>query len=114
MKIVLIILFLSLSACVFAAGPQSPAEQEDVYRKDRAPVGRRELPILVNKLTGKVEYYWSEETKMWVEAGKRQAELQKQYDDRDKIRDERSFKQTQEEMNRLHDESFKEIVGQDY
>ena len=102
-------IFMPLNAS-FGEAPDAKTAQtinESDYIKDTAPVGRGELPVLVNKDTKKVEYFRDEDTEEWMAADKSKIDLQKQYDDRNKIRMDRGFKESQEELDRMEEDSFK-------
>ena len=101
-----LIILAFLISCLLPDLCMSAVNESD-YINDTVPVGKGELPVLVNKDTKKVEYYMDEDKKEWVAADKSAIDLQKQYNNRVKIRDERSFGESQEELNRFEEDSMK-------
>jgi len=98
----LILIFICLPLNIVIA-----AVDESNYMKDKVPVGGGELAVLVNKDTKKVEYFRDADKADWVAADKSKIDLQKQYDDRNKIRMDRGFKESQEELDRFEEDSMK-------
>ena len=125
-KIILMTVFItsslcSLCACDEAAKKDSAAIaiDESLYNKETIPVDNIyacqvgytsacEVPVLLNKATKKVEYYWSGADNKWVNAGDRQAAFQALYDKREEVRTQRQLKSMQDEMDRRHRESMEE------
>ncbi|MFA4981922.1 MAG: hypothetical protein WC592_05570 [Candidatus Omnitrophota bacterium] len=85
-------------------GPHAP--DKGAYNEEYVPVGDYEVPVLINRSTGKVEYYWHDTDKRWVEAREFKGDLQRIYTDRKKIRQDRKLAEMQQELDRLHDESW--------
>jgi RNA polymerase-binding transcription factor DksA len=104
--IILRFLILALLICLQLNTAVATVNESD-YIKDTVPVGNRELPVLLNKDTKKVEYCRDEDKEEWVAADKSTIDLQKQYDDRVSIRDERQMRQTQKDLDEMEEDSFK-------
>jgi hypothetical protein len=97
---------LNAAAAEITGAKTTQSVNESDYTKDTVPVGRGELPVLVNKETKKVEYFRDADSGDWAAADTGKIDLQKQYDDRVKIRDERSFRQSQKELDRMEEDSM--------
>lgn len=117
-KIIIAVAAIAIDLCAFcvyaeepAKGPADAPGQESQYSKDTVPVEGSyacqigydpacELPVLLNKETGRVEYFWSSSQNKWIAAGDQQITLQALYDKRKRIRDQRQLKEMQEEMDK--------------
>lgn len=94
---------LTILACVFIAFSLKAKDSdfdERVYYRDSVAVKKTGIPILVNRETLKVEYFWSYEDKAWIGADKSPFDLQKEYDEGIQLSD------MQAELNRMHDETW--------
>ncbi|MDD5436450.1 MAG: hypothetical protein PHX20_02795 [Candidatus Omnitrophica bacterium] len=85
---------------------------DDTYAYEIGYGGACEVPVLLNKDTGKVEYYRSYAEDKWIIAGNQEEALQGLYDRRQDIRDERRLKGMQDEMNRRNRASMSERMQQ--
>ena len=110
--IVAVIFILCVPSILFAV-------DESLYVKDTVPVDNNyacqvgqaaacEAPILLNKTTKQVEYYWSAADNKWIGAGTQQQALQALYDKRKYVRTQRQLKQMQDEMDKRLRESMEE------
>ena len=93
------------------------AVDESSYQKAIIPIydnypdldgyeGEYEMPVLLDKATGKVTYYWAGSRKGWVDPGGQQKQLQDLYDNRKEIKSEHQLKQMQDEMDRMDREDM--------
>lgn len=111
----LMAIFILSASCVLCAA----AVDENRYNKDTVPVEESyacqvgnasacEEPVLLDKTTAKVKYYWSAAANRWMSAGNEQAILQDLYDKREEIRTRRKLKEMQDEMDKRRRESMTE------
>ena len=118
------IIFIASSLCIiciYADGGNKDSVviivNESLYDKETVPVDNTyacqvgcvsacEMPVLLNKMTKKIEYYWSTADNKWVVAGDQQTALQAMYDKREEIRTQRQLKSMQDEINKLHKEDM--------
>ena len=125
-KLIIMTIVIASGLSFFYAHAEEPkqaalvtAVDESLYNKDTVPVDNTyacqvgntsacEVPILLNKTTKKIEYYWSTDANGWVKSGDQQAALQALYDKREEIRTQRQLKRTQGEMDRHIRESMDE------
>ena len=126
MKIILTVIFIVVSMFAISAYGEEVKKDstaitvnESLYDKESVPVENTyacqvgyasacEVPVLLNKITKKIEYYWSGADSKWVIAGDQQAALQDLYNKREAIRTQRQLKAMQDEMDRRARESMEE------
>ena len=131
MRTIATVLFVAMSVCVLYAYAEDAGNRsvpatvdESMYNKDTVPIDSTyacqvgienacELPVLISKAGGKIEYYWSERDLAWMPAGSEQATLQSLYDRRKELRDERQLKSMREEMDRRQRQSLEDTATHD-
>jgi hypothetical protein len=107
-KISVILAVLALSSPSAFSESKEAEFDKNLYMEDTLPYKEGELSVLINRNSGKVEYYWMDESDEWMAVGSEDKELQYLYENRNKIRKERQLRGMQQEMNALEADTMHE------